>query len=92
MSAENFIFVHVISSLKQVCGKSDPTCKKFGFTKEGPTEMMQKSLLYKLHGHGRQPGVRAHPKLFQEVHTTKYGMLRIFKVMNISEESREYIF
>lgn len=31
------------------------------------------------------------PKLFKEVHTTKYGLMRIFKVLGVSEESKNWI-
>merc|ERR1719253_1020021 len=53
--------------------------------------MMAKSLLYKLVMYGVQPNVKLNPALFQEVHTTKHGLLRVYKVMNISEESKAWV-
>merc|ERR1711908_104638 len=74
------------------CGDDDPKCTKFGFYSDHstPTPMMKKSLLYNLVSNG-QHGAKVHPQLFQEVHTTQYGLMRVYKVMNISEESKEWI-
>jgi len=74
------------------CGDDDPKCSKFGFYSDHstPTPMMKKSLLYNLVSNG-QHGAKVHPQLFQEVHTTKYGLMRVYKVMNISEESKEWV-
>merc|ERR1711871_683199 len=71
----------------------DPTCSKYGFLdQEGtPTPMMAKSLLYKLHGHGQKPGVRVDKNRFQEVFTSTYNKVRIYKVMHVSEESKKWI-
>merc|ERR1712072_1511274 len=33
-------------------------------------------------------GVALSPKLFEEVHTTKYGLMRVF---NVSQESKDWI-
>merc|ERR1712139_102458 len=40
------------------------------------------------HGEGN---VRLNPKLFKEVHTTKHGLMRVFQVLNISQESKAWI-
>ncbi|CAB9508694.1 glycosyltransferase subunit STT3A [Seminavis robusta] len=74
----------------------DPTCSDFGFRgKRGnsyvPSSTMEKSLLYKLHSHHREQGVVANPDLFQEVFTSKYGKVRIYKVLQVSEESRRWV-
>lgn len=53
--------------------------------------MMAKSLLYKLVVTGSQEGVKLNPNLFQEVHQTKYGFMRIFRVMNVSTKSRRWL-
>jgi dolichyl-diphosphooligosaccharide--protein glycosyltransferase len=70
----------------------DPTCRKFGFVNQGgtPTKMMAASLLYKLHSHNQKPGVRANPKLFKEVFTSKYNKVRIFKVRKVSKKSKAW--
>eukprot|EP00929_Paragymnodinium_shiwhaense_P063640 TRINITY_DN3179_c0_g4_i1.p1 TRINITY_DN3179_c0_g4~~TRINITY_DN3179_c0_g4_i1.p1 ORF type:complete len:839 (-),score=173.92 TRINITY_DN3179_c0_g4_i1:173-2689(-) len=74
------------------CGDDDPLCRKFGFYQDGsPTPMMANSFLYKAVNHNMQQGVRLNGKYFKEVHTTKHGLMRIFKVMNVSEESKEWI-
>lgn len=79
------------SVFPDTCGEDDPTCRKFGFTHTGePTEMMASSFLYKAVKHNME-GVRLDPKLFKEVHTTKYGLMRIFKVLGVSEESKNWI-
>jgi len=74
------------------CGDDDPKCQKFGFYADRkPTPMMEKSLLYKAVMHNMQKGVHLNSKLFQEVHTTRHGKMRIYKVVNVSEESKRWI-
>mmetsp|Transcript_27009 Transcript_27009/g.62376 ORF Transcript_27009/g.62376 Transcript_27009/m.62376 type:complete len:866 (-) Transcript_27009:74-2671(-) len=74
------------------CGDSDPLCHKFSFHRDGsPTPMMARSFLYKAVMAGVDPGVTIDPNLFREVHSTKYGLMRIYKVMNVSQESKEWI-
>ena len=51
---------------------------------------MRKSLLYNLHAHNTRPGVRVDPAFFEEAYTTKYGLVRIFKVTNVSQESKDW--
>ncbi|CAJ1366931.1 unnamed protein product [Effrenium voratum] len=80
------------SVFPDVCGEDDPTCRKFGFYSGGkPTEMMAASFLYKAVKHNLEDGVKLDPKLFKEVHTTKFGLMRIFKVLNVSEESKNWV-
>merc|ERR1712061_730340 len=74
------------------CGDDDPLCHKFSFyDDETPTPMMAKSFLYKAVNHNLQPGVKLNAKYWKEVHTTKYGLMRIFKVLNVSKESKAWI-
>jgi len=76
------------------CGDADPKCQKFGFLSDysSPTPMMKKSLLFNLCQDGEEGSpAKVNKKYFQEVHTTKYGLMRVYKVMNISEESKEWI-
>eukprot|EP00928_Gymnodinium_smaydae_P017056 TRINITY_DN1649_c0_g2_i1.p1 TRINITY_DN1649_c0_g2~~TRINITY_DN1649_c0_g2_i1.p1 ORF type:complete len:722 (-),score=115.38 TRINITY_DN1649_c0_g2_i1:59-2011(-) len=74
------------------CGDDDPLCEKFSFYRDGqPTPMMAASFLFKAVNHNIQPGVKLSSKLFKEVHTTKYGLMRIFKVLNISQESKDWV-
>ena len=75
-----------------VCGMDDPTCRQFGFTEHrSPTPMMAASLLYKLHSAGIRPGVRADPDLFREVFQSKHGKVRIYKVLHVSKESKDWV-
>ncbi|TPP44387.1 Oligosaccharyl transferase STT3 subunit family protein [Leishmania donovani] len=72
----------------------DPLCQQFGFYRNDysrPTPMMRASLLYNLHEVGKTKGVKVDPSLFQEVYSSKYGLVRVFKVMNVSEESKEWV-
>ncbi len=58
----------------------DPLCYSFGFDEhQNPTPTMAQSLLYKLTMNGVDPRVTLDEKLFQEVHQTKYGLVRIYK-------------
>lgn len=69
----------------------DPTCSKFGYTKEGPSKMMRESFLFKLHGHRTKPGVVADPNRFQEVFTSPYGKCRVYKILSVSKESKDWV-
>mmetsp|Transcript_30081 Transcript_30081/g.65623 ORF Transcript_30081/g.65623 Transcript_30081/m.65623 type:complete len:884 (-) Transcript_30081:222-2873(-) len=74
------------------CGDDDPKCNKFSFYQDGsPTPMMARSLLYKLVKNGLAPGVKVNENLFQEVHSTKFGLMRVYKVMNVSQESKDWV-
>merc|ERR1712223_2281802 len=53
--------------------------------------MMAKSLLYKAVMHNVANGVKLDSKYFQEVHTTRHGKMRVYKVMNVSQESKDWI-
>jgi len=81
------------SVYRDICELKDPLCMKFGFkgaNHQDPTKMMRDSLLFNLHAHNQRPGVRVDPKYFQEAYTSKNGLVRIFKVMNVSEESKAW--
>lgn len=56
-----------------------------------PSQMMERSFLYRLHGHKIKPGVEADPEKFQEVFRSKYGKVRIFKILGVSEESKQWV-
>ncbi|CAE8655766.1 unnamed protein product [Polarella glacialis] len=71
---------------------SIPLRRKFGFYQGGePTPMMAESFLYKAVNHNLKKNVKLSSKLFKEVHSTRYGLMRIFQVMNVSEESKAWI-
>ncbi|EPY19546.1 dolichyl-diphosphooligosaccharide--protein glycosyltransferase [Strigomonas culicis] len=81
------------SVYRDICAVNDPLCRHFGFggPSRTPTPSMRASLLYNLHEHNRTEGVSVDPSLFQEVHQSKYGLVRIYKVMNVSEASRAWV-
>jgi len=71
----------------------DPTCRAFGMIdRQGtPSPMMRESLLYNLHGHQIKTGVEADEDKFKEVYRSKYGKVRIYQILGISEESRKWV-
>lgn len=76
------------------CGDDDPSCQKYGFYGSGssdPTPMMKKSLVYNLVTDGMPRAGKADRRLFELVHQTKHNYIRIFKVHNISEESKAWV-
>jgi len=80
------------SVFPDLCGAQDPLCRKFGFDAGGqPTPMMRDSFLYKAVKHRKAEGVKLNPKLFEEVLTSKYGIVRIYKVLNVSQESKAWV-
>ncbi|KAL7702603.1 oligosaccharyl transferase subunit [Lotmaria passim] len=81
------------SVYRDIC-PNDPLCRHFGFFDREyrkPTPTMRASLLYNLHERKIVPGVEVDPALFQEVYTSKYGLVRIYKVMNVSRESKRWV-
>jgi dolichyl-diphosphooligosaccharide--protein glycosyltransferase len=85
----------ISSSVFDICGRHDPLCKSFGFTSDGkggrqPTPLMEKSLLYKLHSSKLTPGVTVNSNLFEEVHRSKHGLVRIYKILGVNEESKRW--
>jgi len=70
----------------------DPTCSRFGFYQGGqPTEMMRESLLYKMTQYGIKPEVKLSPSRFTMAFQSKYGKVRIFKVQNVSQDSKKWV-
>merc|ERR1712217_216101 len=56
--------------------------------------MMKRSLLYRLVMHNERQGDvvhRCNEALFKEVFTSEHGLIRIYKVMNVSLESKRWI-
>jgi len=79
------------SVFDDVC-PGDPTCRFFGFEHDGsPTPMMEASLLYQLHSSGTKMGVKVDSNRFQHAMTSKYGKVKIFKVMSVSQESKDWV-
>merc|ERR1712166_1433253 len=82
------------SVFNDIC-PGDPTCSMFGFTDQQmtPTPMMEKSLLYRLHSGNQysKPGVTVDAELFENVFNSKYGKVRIWKVLNVDEDSKAWV-
>jgi len=75
------------------CGDDDPYCRKYTFhgDRSQPSPMMRKSLVYNLYMHGKGSAGKADPKLFELVWTSSNDQMRIFKVLNVSEASKEWV-
>merc|ERR1712222_247696 len=58
-----------------------------------PTPMMVDSFLYKAVNHNTEKvkNVRLSKKLFEHVYTSKHGFLRVFKILNVSKESKKWV-
>eukprot|EP00187_Rhodella_violacea_P001312 CAMPEP_0174892910 /NCGR_PEP_ID=MMETSP0167-20121228/7791_1 /TAXON_ID=38298 /ORGANISM="Rhodella maculata, Strain CCMP736" /LENGTH=889 /DNA_ID=CAMNT_0016131537 /DNA_START=252 /DNA_END=2921 /DNA_ORIENTATION=+ len=70
---------------------NDPLCRSFGFVGGRPTKMMAESLLFKLHGSGLVEGVQVNPKFFREVFRSKFGKVRIYAVLQVSQKSKKWV-
>ena len=72
---------------------NDPTCRAFGvIDRQGtPSPMMRRSLLFGLHSGGIHPDVVVPADKFQEVFRSKYGKVRIYKIIGVSEESKKWV-
>jgi len=70
---------------------NDPYCVSFSMDRRGhPTKSMAASMLYKMCYHNVRAGVRVNPTMFEEVYTSKNGLMRVFKILNISEETKAW--
>jgi len=69
----------------------DPTCSKFSMPGGQPSPMMEASLLYKLHSGGLVPGVEVDKNRFKEVYKSIHGKVRIYRVMSVSKESKDWV-
>ena len=56
-----------------------------------PSAQLADSLLYKLHSNGLVQGVQADPNRWKEVFRSKYGKVRIYKILSVSKESKEWV-
>lgn len=57
----------------------------------GPSREMRDSLLFQLVKHNLEEGVMADPNRFQHKFTSKYHKCRVFKIMSVSKESKEWV-
>ncbi|KPA86002.1 putative mitochondrial oligosaccharyl transferase-like protein [Leptomonas pyrrhocoris] len=56
-----------------------------------PSPLLARSLLYHLHANGTTEGVSLDASMFQHVFTSIHGLVRIYKVMNVSRESKRWV-
>ena len=54
-----------------------------------PSPMMRESILYRMHGSGRDPRIKP-MELFEEAYTSSNAMVRIYRVLQVSDESKEW--
>ena len=81
----------IASSVYDGICDNDPMCFTFGFNADGtPTKTMAASMLFKMHENNRRPGVHVNPEWFQEVYTSEYGLVRIYKVLNVDLEAKRW--
>ena len=76
--------------MARIAGSVYPDVSQEGFYVDEmgrPSESMRESLLYKLHSFGMQAEVPELEK-YEEVYTSKYKMVRIWKVLDVDEESK----
>ncbi|KAH8613960.1 putative Oligosaccharyl transferase STT3 subunit [Trypanosoma vivax] len=77
-----------------ICPKGDPSCHQFGFYNgdfNQPTPMMERSLLYNLHHSEIDSTKKMDERYFKHVYSSRFGLVKIFKVMNVSEESKAWV-
>lgn len=80
------------SVYSDVCPKTDPLCQTFRHYPDGTaTPSMTASMLYKMHQHERKPGVSVNPKLFKEAYTSTHGLVRVFQILNVDNESKAWL-
>jgi dolichyl-diphosphooligosaccharide--protein glycosyltransferase len=81
----------IANSVYRTLCPGDPTCSEFSAPGGTPTQMMAQSLLFKLHSSGITPGVDVDKNRFKEVYMSEYGLVRIYKVLSVSQESKEWV-
>jgi dolichyl-diphosphooligosaccharide---protein glycosyltransferase len=72
---------------------NDPTCRAFGvIDRQGtPSPMMRRSLLFNLHSNLIRPDVTVSSDMFVEVFRSKYGKVRIYEIVGVSLESKNWV-
>ncbi len=82
----------IANSVYRTLCPGDPTCGRFSILPDGrPTQMMAASLLYRLHSNGLVPGVDVDKNRFKDVYMSEHGLVRIYKVLSVSKESKEWV-
>lgn len=74
-----------------ICG-NDSDCSGFRLSPSGrPSKLLQKSLLFKLHSNLIIDGVTINQAFFKEVFRSKFGIVRIYKIVDTDEESKLWV-
>lgn len=74
-----------------ICGK-DSDCSGFRLSPSGrPSKLLQTSLLFKLHSNLLIDGVTINQAFFKEVFRSKFGIVRIYKIVDTDEESKLWV-
>eukprot|EP00727_Mastigamoeba_balamuthi_P008760 m51a1_g4506 putative oligosaccharyl transferase-like protein (795) ;mRNA; f:383402-386723 len=75
-----------------MCPKGDDLCYSYTVDRDGnPTPMMERSMLYRMHSGGVNPKAkRVDPALFEEVYTSKFGLVRIYKIIGVDQEAKRW--
>jgi dolichyl-diphosphooligosaccharide--protein glycosyltransferase len=82
------------SVYRRMC--SDPVCSQFGYVMDqktgarGPSKQMERSLVAHLVSHKLKPGVEVDPTQFQEVFRSRYGKIRVYKIIGVDQESKRW--
>ena len=81
------------SVFTDICGKHDPMCQSFGFMGDmrSPTPMMANSLLFKMTMNNVMPDVQVNSTFYEEVFTSTYQKVRIYKVNKVSQASKAWV-
>eukprot|EP00727_Mastigamoeba_balamuthi_P006049 m51a1_g2063 putative oligosaccharyl transferase-like protein (1135) ;mRNA; r:1428517-1433401 len=77
-----------------ICPKGDDLCRSFGFDRNGsPSKTMRRSMLFKMVSGGTQdPNARSvNPQLFEEVYKSQFGLVRIYRILDVDEESKRWL-
>ncbi|KAJ8613988.1 hypothetical protein CTAYLR_005631 [Chrysophaeum taylorii] len=70
---------------------NDPTCAHFGFVGRRPTPSMARSLLFKLIAGKQQQSSSSSSEFFKLSFTSKFGKVKIFKILNVSKTSKQFV-
>lgn len=79
------------SVYKHIC-PNDPGCSMMGYMQGGqPSPMMAGTLLYRLVTAGNNGNPDPDPNRFSLVYQSKYDKVRIYRVNNVSQKSKEWL-
>ena len=73
----------------------DPMCRQFMFdprSKTPPHKQVQESLLFNLVMNNRHEKAKLDERYYKEVFTSKYGLLRVYRVLDVDQKSRAWGF